>query len=126
MRRRAVAVVFRAGRVLLVRDSGRDRFSLPGGAVKWGERTTAAAARELYEELGLQAEQVTRLKGCDFQGPRSHHRPCLIEAAGEPRLASGELAEWRWWDMAEAVPVYQHVTHILACINKMGSSEERQ
>jgi len=47
MRQRGVAVVIRHGEVLLVRDKGKHRFSLPGGAIKKGEPTVSAAAREL-------------------------------------------------------------------------------
>jgi ADP-ribose pyrophosphatase YjhB (NUDIX family) len=47
MRIRGTAVVFRNGKVLLVRDNGHHRFSLPGGGVKHNEPPLAAAIREL-------------------------------------------------------------------------------
>lgn len=113
MRQRGVAVVIRHGRVLLVRDRGKHRFSLPGGAKKKGEPTVSAAARDLREELGLEATKVTRLRHCDFRGAVSNHRVCLIEATGEPHLKGHELNKFMWWDMKEEIPVYTHVKQIL-------------
>ena len=113
MRNRGTAVVIRHGKILLVRDKGRHHFSLPGGAAKKGEPTTSTAARELYEELGLSAVKVTRLRQCDFRGSVSIHKVCLIEASGEPYLRGHELDKFIWWDMNKPVPVYAHVKNIL-------------
>ena len=112
-RRRGTAVVIRKGRVLLVRDRGRSRFSLPGGGIKKGEPTVSAAARELYEELGLRAQEVTRLHHCDYKSPLTEHRVCLIEASGEPHLLGHELNKYIWWDMKTPIQVFGHVTVIL-------------
>jgi len=113
MRQRGVAVVIRHGEVLLVRDKGKHRFSLPGGAIKKGEPTVSAAARELYEELGLKAVKATRRRDCDFRGAVSKHRVCLIQASGAPHLKGHELDKFIWWDMKKPIPVYAHVQHIL-------------
>jgi 8-oxo-dGTP pyrophosphatase MutT (NUDIX family) len=113
MRQRGVAVVMRHGKVLLVRDRGKHSFSLPGGALKKGEPTVSGAARELYEELGLTAPKVTRLRNCDFRGVVSLHEVCLVEASGEPHLRGHELDKFMWWDMKTRVPIYSHVKNIL-------------
>jgi 8-oxo-dGTP diphosphatase len=118
VRQRGTAIVIRHGKVLLVRDRGKHHFSLPGGAVKRGEPTASAAARELYEELGLSAVKVTRLRQCDFKGAVSIHKVCLIEANGEPHLKGHELSKFIWWDMKKPIPVYAHVTHILRKIKE--------
>lgn len=50
------AVVFRAGKVLLVRrkrEPSRGLWSLPGGVVKLGEGLREAVAREVKEECGI-------------------------------------------------------------------------
>jgi 8-oxo-dGTP diphosphatase len=55
----ASAAIFRDRNVLLVeRGSGalQGRWSLPGGHIEPGERAKAAAARELREETGIEAE----------------------------------------------------------------------
>ena len=113
MRQRGVAVVIRHGKVLLVRDKGKRRFSLPGGGIKKGEPIVSAAARELYEELGLKAVRVTRRRDCDFKGSVSKHRVCLVQASGEPHLRGHELDKFIWWDMQKDIPVYAHVTNVL-------------
>jgi 8-oxo-dGTP pyrophosphatase MutT (NUDIX family) len=119
MRQRGTAVVIRHGKVLLVRDRGRHRFSLPGGAVKPGEPTASAAARELYEELGLKAVNVRRMRHCDFKGAASLHKVCLIEAAGKPHLRGHELDKFTWWNMKDPIPVFAHVKVILSKVELM-------
>ena len=57
MRIRGTAVVFRDGKVLLVRDRGKYKFSLPGGGTKRNEPSISSAVRELYEELGMRARK---------------------------------------------------------------------
>jgi 8-oxo-dGTP diphosphatase len=55
------AAVFREGRALIVRRARAPligHFSLPGGVVELGETLAAAVARELMEEVGVEAEIV--------------------------------------------------------------------
>jgi 8-oxo-dGTP diphosphatase len=55
------AAVFRQGRVLIIRRAQAPligHFSLPGGRVEVGETLAAALARELMEEVGVEAEIV--------------------------------------------------------------------
>jgi 8-oxo-dGTP diphosphatase len=58
----AVSVaVFREGRVLLgrrAREPMLGRFSLPGGVVEVGETLVEAVARELDEEVGVEADII--------------------------------------------------------------------
>ena len=116
MRPRATAIVIRDGKVLVVRDKGKNLYSLPGGGIKYGEPTISAAARELFEELGLNAIKVTRMRNLDYSGSLSQHKVCLVEADGEPHFKGHELDKFIWWDMKEDIPVYYHVKNILARI----------
>jgi len=53
------AVIFRDGKVLLVRRArspGKGVYSLPGGRVEYGESLHTALAREVDEETGLKIE----------------------------------------------------------------------
>jgi len=53
------AVIFRDGRILLVRRArspGKGFYSLPGGRVEFGESLHAALHREVDEETGLTIE----------------------------------------------------------------------
>jgi 8-oxo-dGTP diphosphatase len=52
----AVVAVWCQGRLLVVRQSYRPGFNLPGGSVSKGEPAIVAACRELKEELGLSTE----------------------------------------------------------------------
>ena len=55
------AAVFRGGRALIIRRARAPligHFSLPGGAVEVGETMAAAVARELMEEVGVEAEII--------------------------------------------------------------------
>ena len=117
LRRRATAVVARDGKVLLVKDRGQDRYSLPGGGIKRSEPVADAASRELSEELGLVAVKVTRSPEYDFEGSFNLHHVCIVEATGEPRLRQLEVNAFLWWDMLEWVPILPHVRCIL---QKMG------
>ena len=61
----AVCVIARDGKVLMIRratDLGYGLWSMPGGFVDRGEVVEQAAAREAWEETGLEAE-VTGLIG---------------------------------------------------------------
>ncbi|WP_217183886.1 NUDIX domain-containing protein [Streptomyces sp. AC495_CC817] len=48
-------IVDEQGRVLLARPHGDDRWALVGGGVEPGEEPAAAVAREIREELGVEA-----------------------------------------------------------------------
>jgi 8-oxo-dGTP diphosphatase len=55
------AAVFRGGRALIIRRARAPllgHFSLPGGVVEVGETLAAALARELMEEVSVEAEIV--------------------------------------------------------------------
>ena len=110
-RRRATLIMRREGRILLVRDRGRSSYGLPGGGIEDGELPIVAAARELYEETGLEATTIRYL--FSFEGKYNVHRVYEVEADGEAE-ARGEIDWCIWWDMKDDTPVYPHVRGILA------------
>ncbi|HEX6416632.1 MAG TPA: NUDIX hydrolase [Candidatus Saccharimonadales bacterium] len=61
-----------AGEVLVVKETGRDWWDLPGGGMDHGEDIRTALARETFEEVGLRGEFSYRIIDVD--------EPALLEA----------------------------------------------
>jgi 8-oxo-dGTP diphosphatase len=108
------AAVFRDARVLIVRRARAPligHFSLPGGGVEVGETLAAALARELMEEVGVEAEIVTfnrHVEAIAHEGDRVRTHFVIASfvarwTSGEPRL-SDEVDAIEWIDPAAALP----------------------
>ena len=108
------AAVFRQGRVLIVRRARAPligHFSLPGGGVEVGETLAAALARELMEEVGVEAEIIGFNRHVEAIIPeadriRAHFIIASFVArwtSGEPRL-SDEVDAVDWIDPAGPLP----------------------
>jgi 8-oxo-dGTP diphosphatase len=100
--------VFRDGKALLARRAKAPwlgAFSLPGGVVEVGETLADAAARELMEEIGVEAEIagfVRHVEAIDRQADRvrAHYVIAVFAARwrrGEPVL-SAEVDAIAWVD----------------------------
>jgi 8-oxo-dGTP diphosphatase len=108
------AAVFRQGRVLIVRRARAPligHFSLPGGGVEAGETLATALARELEEEVGVEAEILAfnrHVEAIAYEGERvrTHFVIASFVArwkSGEPRL-SDEVDAVDWIDPAGPLP----------------------
>ena len=108
------AAVFRHGRVLIVRRARAPligHFSLPGGGVEVGETLAAALARELMEEVGVEAEIIAFNRHVEAIVPegeriRAHFVIASFVArwtGGEPRL-SDEVDAIDWIDPEGLLP----------------------
>jgi 8-oxo-dGTP pyrophosphatase MutT (NUDIX family) len=109
-RTRGVKVMLfnRAGELLLIRNSyGRtDVFTLPGGGIGMFETPTAAALREVREEVGVTAEKLT-LRSTHFseaEGKRDTVHLFTAYAASEPKADSVEVEEVRFFAL-DRLPV---------------------
>jgi 8-oxo-dGTP pyrophosphatase MutT (NUDIX family) len=117
LRDRATAVVRRDGLLLLVRDRGFRRFSLPGGGLRRGESPEAAVVRELEEETGLQSTSVTPLPQCRTTDIFNTYLVFLIHARGELHIDPVELSEATWWDGKERLPLFHYVRHVITMLH---------
>ena len=110
---RGTAILFRNGKVLLVRDRGKSSFSLPGGRQSGTEALLCTAVREIYEELGMRTRKAERLYHCDYESRHNQHRVTFIESDDDPVLNDSELADFFWWDQQSKIPRFAHVDAIL-------------
>lgn len=93
------SVIERQGRVLLCRRPAHKRhgglWEFPGGKVEPGEDSLQAVRRELWEELGVEVQEVGALE-FSVADPGS---PFIIEfhpvaICGEPRALEHEALAW--------------------------------
>ena len=110
-RNRATALVFRDGRLLLVRERGAKRWSLPGGGMKRWEAPVTAAIRELDEETKLTVVSSAYL--FHYESPSQRHHVCRLEAEGKVALLKEEIGDYRWWDGKSQLSIISSATEIL-------------
>ena len=102
----ASAVVWRAGKVLLVRRGrppGKDFWSLPGGKIEPGETPEAAALREVQEETGLLPEFCSLIRVFTVAaGDVEYQISCFAGQSEEGEIIAGDdAAEARWLEISE-------------------------
>ena len=104
----SVMCVDEKGRMLLGKRSDNHLWGYSGGAVEIDEPVEVCARRELYEEMGVEAEELSFL--CINSGPEAHYiYPNGDEVSnfevvylcrrwrGEPRALDGEMEELRFF-----------------------------
>jgi 8-oxo-dGTP pyrophosphatase MutT (NUDIX family) len=104
----AALVTDPAGRLLLVRKRGTDRFMQPGGKPEAGESHREALARELAEELRLTVSPLAfddlgrfETEAANEPGHALVAHVFRLEVA-DPVGAAAEIAEARWCTVEEA------------------------
>lgn len=98
------------GELLIVKEKGQRKWSLPGGGMDWGETYEQAMKRELYEEVGYQGEFTMKLIAAD-DAKQLSNRPVdtrqvrlIYEVTPETyNFAVGDEAEGIAWVDAEAI-----------------------
>jgi 8-oxo-dGTP diphosphatase len=103
----AICLVERSdGALLLVRQSYRNRWGVPGGLLKKGETSDVAARREVLEEVGLEIELLGEPAVVVDPEPRRvdlvyRARPVDEGATDQVAPSSPEIVEARWFPAAE-------------------------
>ncbi len=102
------------GAVLLVRQSYRNRWGVPGGLLKRGETPEDAARREVLEEVGLEIELMG--EPAVVVAPRSQRvdlvfraQPVSGQDPADARPVSPEIVEAAWF-ANDALPDLQAET----------------
>ena len=104
----AALVTDPAGRLLLVRKRGTDRFMQPGGKPEAGESLREALARELTEELRLVVSPLAFDDLGRFETEAANEPGHALVAhvfrlvTADPVGADAEIAEARWCTVSEA------------------------
>ena len=96
------------GRVLLLNHVLRPSsgWGLPGGFIDKGEMPARAFGREIYEETGIEVEDVAIHSSSTFK----RHVEILFTATtrGEPRVLSREIYELGWFHASEIPAEMNH------------------
>ncbi|HEY8986010.1 MAG TPA: NUDIX hydrolase [Streptomyces sp.] len=102
------------GRLLLVNPTYKEGWDLPGGMAEDNEAPEDALRRELREELGLTIASL-RFLCVDWVGPHGPWDDLLgfvfdagvvsPEQAAQLKLSDEEISEYRFFEVAEALPL---------------------
>jgi ADP-ribose pyrophosphatase YjhB (NUDIX family) len=108
----AICMIEHDGRLLLVRQSYRKRWGVPGGLLQRGESARAAAVREVREEVGLDIELIGEPAVVVDAEPRRvdvifRARPRDGADPDAARPSSPEVVEVRWFPVTD-LPELQH------------------
>ena len=88
--------------VLLIRQYGRPDYVLVAGYVNRGEDAEAAAARELREEVGLEAQSL-RFNHSHYFVPTNTLMLNFTVTVIKPEVhANFEVDDWRWFSVDQA------------------------
>jgi len=126
------ALIIKDGRILLIKrgaEPGKDRWSLPGGAVELGEGVRDAVIREVKEECGLDVEvkdiaDVVDYMSRDEKGQVRFHYILVdfyVEVKGGTLKAASDALEVDWIPF-DRIHEYQVTKTTLQLLNKVFKS----
>lgn len=119
-------IVKKGGEVLLGRrmKSGKGAWCNPGGHLEHGESAIEAAKRELYEETGIEAKDITFVHVLNDPHCDGYHYVTLnflvTSWIGEPSvLEPDKFYEWRWFSIDNLPsPMFSHHGVLIEMLRK--------
>ncbi|OFX21835.1 MAG: hypothetical protein A2V77_20080 [Anaeromyxobacter sp. RBG_16_69_14] len=105
----ALVAIWHEGKVLLVRNSYVQYYSLPGGYVRRHESGRDAARRELLEETGIRANasalELALAERHEWEGKREHVEIFEIDVAEQPTVKADnrEVVQAAFFEIEEAL-----------------------
>ncbi len=125
------AVIERDGRILIGQrrktDSHGLKWEFPGGKVERGESPSAALARELEEELGIQARIGPEIVRYSHEYPKRATILLIFfvvtEFSGEPQSLAFERIAWA---SPEELPTYDFLEGDVDFVRRLAAGEYRR
>ena len=119
----ARVLVVQDDKVLLVKEADDDWWALPGGGVDYGESIESTVTRELEEELGIPASEVSS----DFQivyyniGNVVNAVPRMnlffkVSVPGTSVKKTDHVSEWKWFARSEFLKQDLHASYDKAAL----------
>ncbi|MEE9101927.1 MULTISPECIES: NUDIX domain-containing protein [Pseudomonas] len=99
LKERATVICRLDDKILFVRKA-KSKWNLPGGRIERDERPGQAALRELNEETGLQAAQLSYLAPLELYQTLHYVFETPIDPAQQP-VPLNEIADCRWFGPEE-------------------------
>lgn len=105
----ALITIWHKGKILLVKNSYLNYFSLPGGYIRQGEKAVTAAVRELREEVGINVReeelQLVLETEHDWENRRDNVSIFALEVAEKPYITvdNREVVSATFYSPAEAL-----------------------
>lgn len=99
-----IVTIKNKSKILLIRQYGKEDYILCAGYIKKGENAEAAVARELKEELGLEALSI-KFNRSHYYEPSNTlmlNYTVTVDAYAEP-VPNEEVDSWKWFMKGEAV-----------------------
>jgi len=111
-RNRSTVVIFnKHGEVLLVRKKNTRRYSLPGGGMRKGERSSGAAKRHIKIETNLSTHETKQQ--FVHETKRKVHTVYSAKAHGKFKPNTKVILDAIWWDQKRGIEKRPHVEDIL-------------